>query len=101
MSRWGGRAAQALTALVLITYGDVCHLCGRPGATTADHLVPRSRGGDDSLGNLRPAHGPCNSARQDMTLAEWFRRHPLTAPDTPPPSRDWCSPASAAGPPGF
>lgn len=88
MPSWGGRYAQAMTALVLAEYGDICHLCGRPGATTADHLIPQVRGGDDSLANLRPAHGPCNSARQDLPLDEWFRRHPLPVAHAPP-SRDW------------
>lgn len=40
-----------------------CHLCHRPGATSIDHLVPVVRGGVTVLGNLRPAHHGCNSAR--------------------------------------
>ena len=44
---WGGREATRLTELTLATYGNVCHLCGLPGATTADHVLPRSRGGDN------------------------------------------------------
>ncbi|MFS0289126.1 HNH endonuclease [Corynebacterium striatum] len=90
MSRWAGRYSQRMTALVLAEYGDVCHLCGRPGATTADHIVPRSRGGNDSLDNLRPAHVSCNSARQAVPLAEWFARHPRPR-DGPraAPSRRW------------
>lgn len=62
---WGGRRAQRLRRLVLDVYGDVCHLCGRRGADTADHLVPRSRGGTDTLDNLRPAHFRCNARRGD------------------------------------
>jgi hypothetical protein len=34
-------------------------------ATTADHIVSVTRGGDNSLTNLRPACGPCNSSRGD------------------------------------
>lgn len=73
MSRWGGRKAARLTRLMLATYGPVCHLCGEPidlarrwpdrDSATADHLVPRSRGGSDDLANLRPAHLRCNSSR--------------------------------------
>lgn len=84
---WGGRRVTALKARVLATMGTVCHLCGRPGADTVDHLVPRAAGGDDSMDNLRPAHQRCNSMRQDMPLNEWFRRHPL--PRRAPPSRRW------------
>lgn len=39
--------------------GTVCHLCGHPGATEADHVIPLSVRPDlraDS-NNLRPAHG--------------------------------------------
>ena len=86
---WSGRRVLRLTRLVLETYGDTCHLCARAGATTADHLIPRSAGGDDSLENLRPAHSSCNSSRQAMPLEEWFTRHPLDLGPRVPPSRDW------------
>jgi hypothetical protein len=49
-------------------------LCGLAGATTADHIVPRKFGGDDSIDNLRPAHVSCNSARGTMTLDDWFAK---------------------------
>jgi hypothetical protein len=75
---WGGRLAASLTRVVLLTYGTTCHLCLEPGATSADHLVPRSRGGDDSLENLRPAHTLCNSRRGARSI-EWFRER--YAPD--------------------
>ncbi|WP_280383347.1 HNH endonuclease [Nocardia wallacei] len=91
MSRdWHGRRASRLTALVLATYGTTCHLCRGAGATTADHVIPRSRGGPHSLANMRPAHHGCNSARGDMDLTEWFRRHPEFARrSAAPPSRRW------------
>lgn len=90
MSRgWGGSRAAALRRATLARYGTVCHLCGRDGATTADHIVPRSLGGDDSLTNLRPAHALCNSSRGNMALDEWFARHPLDLALRAPPSRDW------------
>ncbi|MHC9565010.1 HNH endonuclease [Corynebacterium diphtheriae] len=75
--RWGGRRAQKLVALTLASYGTRCHLCGCMGATTADHVIPRSHGGNDSLENLRPAHLSCNAARGNLPLTEWFRAHPL------------------------
>lgn len=67
-SAWGGTLAAKLTRATLAEYGNRCHLCGLPGATTADHLVPRSKGGSDELANLRPAHGKCNSARGARSL---------------------------------
>ncbi|WP_218838223.1 HNH endonuclease [Microbacterium sp. SZ1] len=59
-------------ATTLETYGTRCHLCLRGGATSADHIVPRSHGGPDSLDNLRPSHKLCNSRRGDRSIA-WFR----------------------------
>lgn len=95
MSAWGGRASTELAALTLSTYGTVCHLCHRPGATTPDHLIPRSHGGTDSLDNLRPAHASCNYARGNMPLADWFARHPLPRPGPrAAPSRRWYATAT-------
>lgn len=67
---WAGKYAQDLTRLTLQTFGDRCHLCGLKGATTADHKQPRSKGGPDTLENLRPAHLSCNSSRGDRDLSE-------------------------------
>lgn len=78
MARYGGRRAQAFTRLVLATYGDECHLCHHPGADSADHLVPRSKGGPlYAIGNARPAHHRpcplcglcCNSRRGNRSVA--------------------------------
>jgi 5-methylcytosine-specific restriction endonuclease McrA len=84
---WGGRKVAQLRAQVLAAYGDVCHLCGGRGATSPDHVIPRSQGGTDALHNLRPAHERCNESRGDTPLHEWFARHPRSAHLTP--SRDW------------
>jgi hypothetical protein len=60
---WRGTYSANRTRACLARYGRTCWLCGLPGARTADHVVPRSAGGGDDLGNLRPAHRGCNSAR--------------------------------------
>jgi len=49
----------------LLATDDTCWLCGKPGADTADHVIPVSQGGAD--GPLRPAHKRCNSARGNRT----------------------------------
>ncbi|SDU50589.1 HNH endonuclease [Gordonia westfalica] len=92
---WAGDYSRRLTALCLATYGDTCHLCGRPGATTADHLIPRSVSYDDSLANLRPAHQRCNSARGAMPIETWRAR--FTASTAPRSSR-WSRPSSSLTP---
>lgn len=58
---WGAYATRASRA-VLLTQGRCCWICGER-ATTADHVVPRSKGGDDDPANLRPACRKCNTAR--------------------------------------
>lgn len=41
-----------------------------PDYLTLDHIVPRSRGGDDHLSNLRPAHRRCNELIGNLTDEE-------------------------------
>jgi 5-methylcytosine-specific restriction endonuclease McrA len=62
---WGGSRAIAKRRQVLEVYGNVCWLCGQPvpGLPSADHVIPRSRGGSDDIENLRPCHTRCNSSR--------------------------------------
>lgn len=86
---WGGRYAAELTAATLALKGTVCVLCGLDGASTADHAIPRSQGGPDTLDNLDPAHRACNSARGTMTRDEWFTRRPLVYRTQAPASRRW------------
>lgn len=60
-----------------------CHLCKRPIDLLAprstkyiawengfqiDHLIPISKGGVDTLENIRPAHGLCNISRGNKEL---------------------------------
>lgn len=89
--KWGGAYAARLVRATLDQYGPQCHLCRDPApATTADHIIPRSRDGPDTLANLRPAHKRCNQRRGNRTLAEWFEENPLyRSTPTLPPSRDW------------
>ena len=65
---------------VLEIYGTDCHLCNLPidfnaprsigktgwgRALHIDHLVPISKGGADTLENVRPSHGLCNLSKGD------------------------------------
>lgn len=72
MGRRSGAGSSALTAAVLATYGDICHLklpgCTRR-ATTKDHVIPYSLGGDDSIENFLPACRPCNSKRSNRMMS--------------------------------
>jgi 5-methylcytosine-specific restriction endonuclease McrA len=63
-----GPEYRRLREMVLARDGYVCQL-DRPGctgyATTVDHIIPVSRGGTATLGNLRAACDHCNSGRRD------------------------------------
>lgn len=62
---------RSVQAKVLETYGNQCWL-RFPGCTgradTLDHLMPYSKGGTDSVNNLRPACRHCNSLRADRLV---------------------------------
>lgn len=46
---------------VLARHRGICHVCGGPGATEADHVIPLTAGGPDTEANMRPIHAkPCH-----------------------------------------
>ncbi len=49
-----------------------CVFCGSTADLTTDHLIPKSRGGDDSADNLVLTCKQCNSARGDKGVFEWL-----------------------------
>jgi len=54
-----------------------CHYCGQQvgaRALTMDHLVPLSRGGRSTRGNLVPCCGPCNTQKRSLTPVELILR---------------------------
>lgn len=84
MSTWGGRRISTLKAKVIERYGMTCWLCQReirPDQFSIDHIHPRSKGGNDDIDNLRPAHLICNK-RRGVKDPRGFR--PI-----PNPSRSW------------
>lgn len=64
----------------LSKFGDnpSCYLSGvpidldLPGTYHFDHVVPRSRGGDDSLGNLGLTTRQANLSKSDLPLDEYL-----------------------------
>jgi 5-methylcytosine-specific restriction endonuclease McrA len=51
----------------LLRQTNICALCGKAienlSHASIDHIVPRSKGGPDSLKNLQLAHSWCNSQK--------------------------------------
>ena len=62
----------ALRNWILMRDGYRCYYCGAL-ATTADHMLPKVRGGLSTLENLVAACVPCNSAKRDKTADEFLR----------------------------
>ena len=58
---------------ILDVYGRTCFACGTPLTTSTlsiDHIIPRSKGGDDRPTNLQAMCGPCNNAHKKDADAE-------------------------------
>jgi 5-methylcytosine-specific restriction endonuclease McrA len=69
---------------VLEIYGNSCHICLKPIDLFAprqpgldgwemglhiDHLIPLSKGGPDTINNVRPSHGSCNVKKHSRILS--------------------------------
>jgi len=53
-------------------YSSPCFYCGSFDLIEADHVIPLSRGGTHSIGNLVPACQKCNRSKGSKYLAEWL-----------------------------
>ncbi|MCK5076341.1 MAG: HNH endonuclease [Calditrichia bacterium] len=55
----------------------ICHFCGEkfpPKELTMDHLVPLSRGGKSTRGNIVPCCKQCNNDKKYLTPAEMLMK---------------------------
>ena len=52
-------------------YNGLCAYCSVRPATDQDHVIPLSRGGRHTVGNVLPACRSCNSSKNDRLLIEW------------------------------
>ena len=63
------------TKKAVIKRGSVCPICGLPindGDATVDHIIPLSRGGTNSIDNLRSIHASCNQLKGSFLDNELF-----------------------------
>lgn len=59
-----GSAEQARAQRVIARDRGICHVCHLPGATEADHVIPRAEGGADDESNMAPIHPtPCHATK--------------------------------------
>ncbi len=70
------RHAKGKRVSVIARDGENCWLCGRfvaPRKRSLDHVIPKSKGGTNDIGNLRLAHKSCNGRRgnDDPDLADF------------------------------
>ena len=50
---------------------EPCYLCGVAPSTDFEHIIPESKGGRWSIGNILGACGPCNGSKHDKFLFEF------------------------------
>ena len=56
-------------------YGGRCGYCGeKPSRLHADHRIPLSRGGSNTIENIVPACGRCNGRKGQLTEQEFRAR---------------------------
>lgn len=65
----------------------ICYYCGkkvRPAELTMDHIVPLSRGGKSTKGNVVACCKECNNKKKSMLPMEWDEYiEKITKEDTP------------------
>ena len=52
-------------------YSSNCFYCGKNKSIEIDHVIPLSRGGTHSIGNLVSACRNCNARKNNKTIMEW------------------------------
>jgi len=68
------------------TYGTDCYICnkavdfnapkrgkGSDYSSWPDHVIPISRGGEDTIKNVRPCHRLCNQIKHNKTYDEYLQ----------------------------
>lgn len=59
-------------------YSQNCFYCGNNSHIEIDHIIPVSRGGRHSVGNLVAACRSCNRSKGARTIMEWRISKPVT-----------------------
>lgn len=62
--------------IILFMYNGRCAYCGSDTEIQQEHVIPISRGGGTTMGNIVPACKKCNMSKRDKTVSEWFLQKP-------------------------
>jgi 5-methylcytosine-specific restriction endonuclease McrA len=54
-------------------YSDPCFICGSKENQSIDHIIPVSRGGNHSIGNMITLCRSCNSSKNARLMVEWYK----------------------------
>lgn len=54
-------------------YSNRCYYCGEKKPLTQDHVIPLSKGGEHTWGNILPACRNCNSSKSSRTVEEFLK----------------------------
>ena len=71
-SKANNRVYKITQKYLLKLYSSLCYVCGSDSHIEADHIIPISRGGTHSEGNLQPLCRSCNSSKGAKTMSEWL-----------------------------
>ena len=56
-------------------YNSPCFNCGSNKNQSLDHIIPISRGGSHSIGNIMTLCLPCNTSKRARLLVEWRKQN--------------------------
>lgn len=59
---------------IFLAHGNNCYYCGcglDESNFTVDHIIPRSKGGDNGLNNMVPCCRTCNTAKGSKILSQF------------------------------
>jgi len=59
---------------LLVKESCECAYCGAVGKLEWEHLIPRARGGPDTIDNLVLSCSSCNSSKGALNPIEWYER---------------------------
>jgi hypothetical protein len=62
---------------ILQRFNGFCAYCQINEATTWDHIIPRTKGGETILNNIVPACIPCNSSKSSKDVLTWLLQEGL------------------------